>query len=551
MTPRLTTRNRTGFWRGGEAYIWLSAGATAFAVLLILAVLGVIAAGGLGAFWPRPLVQLTLSDGTVYLGEISEREPIPAERASHPGEHRVRIRAANRDLNRDRDFVWIPESTIASRSRPASALLIERQEYGPFIGFLDAYLRDGSVAAEGDDAARMLRERRREVTEMRDRIGRLARRDVGAINRQLEDARIELRSIERAHPSPAQAEQSRVSQIESEIESLEGQYEGISGQIASLREQLDREQIRLRTGDGRSTTMNAADVYRVVEANRLNVLEKLGVYLARLWEFLSTAPREANLEGGILPAIFGTVMMTLLMTIAVVPLGVIAGLYLREYARQGRLVRIVRIAVNNLAGVPSIVFGIFGLGFFIYTMGGAIDAAFYPEALPTPTFGTGGILWSALTLALLTVPVVIVATEEGLASVPRAVREGSLALGATKWETTWRVVLPAASPGILTGVILAVSRAAGEVAPLMLTGAVKTANLLPVDSLPPFLHLERKFMHLGFHVYDLGFQSPNVEAAKPMVYMTTLLLVTIVVLLNLTAMWVRNRLWSRYRSSSF
>ncbi|MCA9727654.1 MAG: phosphate ABC transporter permease PstA, partial [Candidatus Eisenbacteria bacterium] len=260
---------------------------------------------------------------------------------------------------------------------------------------------------------------------------------------------------------------------------------------------------------------------------------------------------EANLEGGILPAIFGTVLMTLLMTIAVVPLGVVAGLYLREYAKQGRLVRAVRIAVNNLAGVPSIVFGIFGLGFFVYTMGGAIDAAFYADKLPTPTFGTGGILWSALTLALLTVPVVIVATEEGLASVPRAVREGSLALGATKWETTWRVVLPAASPGILTGVILAVSRAAGEVAPLMLTGAVKTANLLPVDDLSPFLHLERKFMHLGFHIYDLGFQSPNVEAAKPMVYMTTLLLVAIVVLLNLTAMWVRNRLWSRYRSASF
>lgn len=551
MNPHLTGKKRTGFWRSGEAYVWLSAGATAFAVLLILSVLGIIAAGGLGAFWPRPLVQVTLSDGTVYLGEISGREPIPAERASQPEEHRVRIRAANRDLNRDRDFVWIPESEIASRSRPESALLIEREEYGPFIGFLDAYLQHGNVAAEGDGAARMFREKRGDVAELRERIDRLALRDVGAINRKLEEARIELRAIERAQSPTVPADQSRVARIEAEIVSLEAQYERISGEIVSLREQLDREQIRLRTGDGRTITMNVGDVYRVVAANRLHVFGKLGVYLSRLWEFLSTAPREANLEGGILPAIFGTVMMTLLMTIAVVPLGVIAGLYLREYARQGRLVRIVRIAVNNLAGVPSIVFGIFGLGFFIYTMGGAIDAAFYPDALPTPTFGTGGILWSALTLALLTVPVVIVATEEGLASVPRAVREGSLALGATKWETTWRVVLPAASPGILTGVILAVSRAAGEVAPLMLTGAVKTANLLPVDSLPPFLHLERKFMHLGFHIYDLGFQSPNVEAAKPMVYMTTLLLVTIVVLLNLTAMWIRNRLWSRYRSASF
>lgn len=546
MTPRLTSKARTGFWKGGDAYIWLSAGATAFAVLLILAVLGIIAAGGLGAFWPRPLVQVTLVDGAVYLGEIAGREAIPAERASHPGEHRIRIRAANRDLNRDRDFVWIPESTIASRSHPVSALLIERQEYGPFIGFLDAYLQEGNVAAQGEEAERMLRERRGAVTRLRERIDRLTQRDVGAIHRKLEEARIELRGLERAGSPATQA-----AQLQAEIVSLEAQYERVSGEIDSLREQLDREQIRLRTGDGRTTTLHVGDVYRVVAANRLHLFGKLGVYLSRLWEFLSSAPREANLEGGILPAIFGTVMMTLLMTIAVVPLGVIAGLYLREYARQGRLVRIVRIAVNNLAGVPSIVFGIFGLGFFIYTMGGAIDAAFYPDVLPTPTFGTGGILWSALTLALLTVPVVIVATEEGLASVPRAVREGSLALGATKWETTWRVVLPAASPGILTGVILAVSRAAGEVAPLMLTGAVKTANQLPLDSLPPFLHLERKFMHLGFHIYDLGFQSPNVEAAKPMVYMTTLLLVTIVVLLNLTAMWIRNRLWSRYRSASF
>lgn len=550
MTPRLTSKPRSGFWAGGDAFIWLSAGATAFAVLLILAVLGIIAVGGLGAFWPKPLVQVTLADGTVYLGEIAGREPIPADLASILGEHRIQVRAANRDLNRDRDFVWVEESKIVSRSQPEEAVLVERAEYGPFIGMIDAYLQDGEVA-EGADAARLLSERHDEVNELRERISGLEKRDMGAINRELEASRIELRAIERTDAPSSTREQDRIVQIGTHVDSLEARYERLNGQISGLRAQLDLEKVRLRTADGRSVTIGAGAVYRVVEANRLNPFEKLGVYLSRLWTFLSTAPREANLEGGILPAIFGTVMMTLLMTIAVVPLGVVAGLYLREYAKQGRLVRAVRIAVNNLAGVPSIVFGIFGLGFFIYTMGGAIDASLYPDALPTPTFGTGGILWSALTLALLTVPVVIVATEEGLASVPGAVREGSLALGATKWETTWRVVLPAASPGILTGVILAVSRAAGEVAPLMLTGAVKTANLLPVDGLAPFLHLERKFMHLGFHIYDLGFQSPNVEAAKPMVYMTTMLLVTIVVLLNLTAMWIRNRLWSRYRSASF
>jgi phosphate transport system permease protein len=234
----------------------------------------------------------------------------------------------------------------------------------------------------------------------------------------------------------------------------------------------------------------------------------------------------------------------------VAPFGVLAAFYLREYARQGPFVSAVRIAVNNLAGVPSIVFGVFGLGFFVYAVGGSIDRLFYPEALPTPTFGTGGILWASLTLALLTVPVVIVATEEGLAAVPRTTREGSLALGATKLETTLRVVLPAVLPSILTGLILAMARAAGEVAPLMITGVVKLAPALAVDGLPPFLHLERKFMHLGFHIYDVGFQSPNVDAARPMVFATTLLLLGIVLILNVFAIGLRNRLRRRYAGSA-
>jgi phosphate transport system permease protein len=275
------------------------------------------------------------------------------------------------------------------------------------------------------------------------------------------------------------------------------------------------------------------------------------VYLGRVWEFLTDDPRESNTEGGIFPAIFGTVMMVILMSLMAVPFGVLAALYLREYARQGPLVRIVRIAVNNLAGVPSIVFGVFGLGFFVYLVGGSIDRLFYPEALPTPTFGTGGILWASLTLALLTVPVVIVAAEEALAAVPRSMREASLAAGATKWQTIQRIVLPAAAPGILTGLILAMARGAGEVAPLMITGVVKLAPELPLDSFFPFFHLERKFMHLGFHIYDVGFQSPNVEAAKPMVYTTTIFLLLIVLLLNLTAIVVRNRLRRKYQTSAF
>ncbi|NJN69243.1 MAG: phosphate ABC transporter permease PstA [Nitrospira sp.] len=302
--------------------------------------------------------------------------------------------------------------------------------------------------------------------------------------------------------------------------------------------------------NGKEKSLALSQVIRVFRPNDLSTFEKLWVYVGNVWTVLTTEPREANTEGGIFPAIFGTVMMVLIMSFIVTPFGVIGALYLREYARQGVIVRTVRIAVNNLAGVPSIVFGVFGLGFFVYGVGGTLDALWFSDRLPTPTFGTGGILWASLTLALLTVPVVIVATEEGLSAVPREYREGSIGLGATKWETIWKVVLPTALPGILTGLILAMARAAGEVAPLMLTGVVKLAPALPIDGTWPFLHLDRKFMHLGFHIYDVGFQSPNVEAAKPMVYVTTLVLILVVVTLNLTGIILRNRMRRKYAGST-
>jgi phosphate transport system permease protein len=329
------------------------------------------------------------------------------------------------------------------------------------------------------------------------------------------------------------------------------QYRRKEEELARLFSETADRFIVFETADGREKEIRSLDVYRAYAANRLSWAERLSIYASRLWVFVSDDPRESNTEGGIFPAIFGTVMMVLIMSVVVVPFGVLAALYLREYAKQGPIVRVVRIAVNNLAGVPSIVFGVFGLGFFVYFVGGSLDRMFYPEALPTPTFGTGGILWASLTLALLTLPVVVVASEEALAAVPRSMREASLAMGATKFQTIARVVLPSAAPGILTGLILAMARGAGEVAPLMLTGVVKLAPELPLDGFFPFFHLDRKFMHLGFHIYDVGFQSPNVEAAKPMVYTTTIFLLAVVVLLNATAMIVRNRLRQRYQTGAF
>jgi phosphate transport system permease protein len=339
--------------------------------------------------------------------------------------------------------------------------------------------------------------------------------------------------------------------LEEVIKAADEERTRISEQIAAIDKESNRYQLRLRTADGAEKLMPAMDIVRIYPANQLGWFQSLGVYLSRWWEFLSTGPREANTEGGVFPAIWGTLAMTMIMSVLVVPFGVLAALYLREYAKAGPIISAVRIAINNLAGVPSIVFGVFGLGFFCYIIGGSIDSLFYTANKPAPTFGTGGLLWASFTLALLTVPVVIVATEEALGAVPKSMREGSYGCGASKWQTIRRIVLPRAMPGIMTGMILAVARGAGEVAPLMLVGAVKIAPSLPIDGVFPYVHLSRSFMHLGFHIYDVGFQSPNSEAARPMVFTTTLLLIAIIACLNLTAVWLRSRLRRRYLVGQF
>lgn len=269
-------------------------------------------------------------------------------------------------------------------------------------------------------------------------------------------------------------------------------------------------------------------------------------FLDNIRLFLSQPPSNNNQSGGIFPALFGTVTMVLLMTLFVTPIGVLSAVYLSEYASQNHFTRLLRIAIYNLAGVPSIVFGVFGLIFFVYILGGGLDALFFADRLPTPTYGTPGLIWVSLTLALLTLPVVIVATEEGLARIPEGYRSGCLALGATQSEMLWRVVLPLTTPAMLTGIILAIARAAGEVAPLMLVGVVKSAPALPIDSTFPFLHLDRNVMHLGYHIFDLGMQSPVGSDVMPVVFAAALVLISLVVTLNLTAIIIRQRLRRRF-----
>jgi phosphate transport system permease protein len=528
----------------------LCGGALALNLFLVVALLAVLIINGGGYFWPHELVRLELADGSRILGELHDREEIPpGDGDTGEPETRIRLKTGNRDLT-GADFKWVDEPEIVSRSRPADAVVLERQEWGNFYGFMTELRRGDEVLATGSDrvweAFRPLH--RRKLQEL-ERVHKLEKGEIGDVNYELEKLRLELRKLEISDDSEEYRRSERA-RIEEQQQRLESQFEALSRRLFDMREALLAETLVMQSADGTSRELPVADVVRAIRPNDLRTGGALAVYLSRLWEFLSGDPREANTEGGIFPAIFGTVMMVFIMSFAVAPLGVLAALYLREYAKQGPVVRMVRIAVNNLAGVPSIVFGVFGLGFFVYLIGGSIDRLFYPEVLPTPTYGTGGILWAALTLALLTVPVVIVATEEGLAAVPRIVREGSLALGATKFETTWRVVIPAAAPGILTGLILAMARAAGEVAPLMIVGMVKLAPALPIDGHFPFVHLERKFMHLGFHIYDVGFQSPNVEATKPLVFATALLLILVVSVMNLVAIAVRNRLRRKYVSSA-
>jgi phosphate transport system permease protein len=539
---------RAGRWRTdvlGEGLTALCGGALAFNLLLVAALLGVLVVNGMGHFWQDDLWLVELGDGSRLLGEITDREEMPGEDAAS----RVQVKTGNRDVT-GRDFVWVPEAEIASRFRPGDAVLLERLEYGNFYGTMIALRRGNDVLATGIDetwdAFGKLHGRK---LDEREALHDLERGELTRINRDIEALRLERREL--AIPElPAGTRIGRESEIDARVTELQARYEELAETLFAARRELVAETVVMETASGTVREVPVSGIVRAVRPNGMGVPAKLVLYGSRLVEFLTDDPRESNTEGGIFPAIFGTVMMVFLMTIAVTPLGVLAALYLREYAKQGPLVRIVRIAVNNLAGVPSIVFGVFGLGFFVYFVGGSIDRLFFPASLPTPTYGTGGVLWASLTLALLTVPVVIVATEEGLAAVPRIVREGSLALGATKFETTWRVVLPAAAPGMLTGLILAMARAAGEVAPLMIVGVVKLAPDLPLDGDFPFLHLERKFMHLGFHIYDVGFQSPNVEAAKPLVFATALLLIVVVTVMNLTAIAVRNHLRKKYAGSA-
>ena len=544
----------------GSPWVWLNAGAVAISVVLVLGLLGVIATRGLVHFWPASLQEYQYTDSSgaqmAILGERVQREQVTAEQIRNSGVavpegievlDRQLIKVGNRDLYGS-DFRWVLERQLSDLNYPEHAVSIERREWGNLYGYIVGIKENGQLIAEQDAADNTLwaevQERSKRANAIYSNIQKLESGTIGAVNYALEKIRLAERSLQLQEQDTPQ----NLAQLQAEKAALQAQYASLEAELMALYTPFQRDSLLVVTADGRQKEVSFGDIVRLYQPNALSLWQKIQHYFMKLVEFVSADPREANTEGGIFPAIFGTVLMVMIMSLIVTPFGVVAAVYLREYASQGFVTRTIRIAVNNLAGVPSIVYGVFGLGFFVYFIGGNLDELFFAPALPAPTFGTPGLLWASLTLALLTLPVVIVATEEGLSRIPRSVREGSLALGATKFETLMRVVIPMASPAMMTGVILAVARAAGEVAPLMLVGVVKLAPNLPLDINAPFLHLERKFMHLGFHIYDVGFQSPNVEAARPLVYATALMLVVVIAVLNLTAIAIRNRLREKYRA---
>lgn len=541
------------WFKSGAPWIWLTGGAVSVSLISVLGLLLVIGWRGLTYFWPAPLLEWQTPDGQVVIGELYAREsvpvshlkemnlPLPAAVEAAGLATRLNIKVANRDLYGS-DFVAILDFQVEFKGAPQGWAVIERSRGGQLFGKPISF---DAVDGQGEESLDLrLQQALQKAQAIREQVNTIVEQQVRVISGDLEKLRLEKRRKQLNNQLSDEFLQNYVLRKSR----LEAELSDVQAQLDALRAPLDQQFLHVADMRGQTVSVPLSEILDFWYPNDMNFAQKLAEWGKQAWRFLSESPRESNSEGGVFPAIFGTVFLVIIMSIIVMPLGVVAAIYLHEYAKEGAFTRMIRVAVINLAGVPSIVYGVFGLGFFVYTIGASVDNLFYAERLPTPTFGTPGLLWSALTLAVLTLPVVIVATEEGLSRIPNSVRHGSLALGATQFETIWRIVLPMASPAIITGLILAIARAAGEVAPLMLVGAVKLASSLPVDGEFPFIHLERKFMHLGFHIYDIGFQTNNIEAARPLVYATSFLLVTVIVALNLTAISIRNNLREKYRT---
>jgi phosphate transport system permease protein len=542
------------FWRQGEPFVWATGAALSLTLLLTFSLLAVVLWNGLGVFWPHSVALVELTDGKKLLCE-----ELQTETNSETGVESVKFKVGN--MEDGPAFRWVEVKSIRATAYPKDAFVLQRVTNMNYYGFLQKLVMPGIVSSDegalqqrlATALATVRSDYAREVAPIQaeqDTVGRELKNHVKYAILRINYQRKKLLA------SAAPAGSADVTRLDEQLAELHANEERLKKESDRLAVEIEKREAAVRANaavfadaSGREKKIALMDIVRFDCPNQMGVGGKTAHYCAKVWELLTADPRESNQDGGLFPAIFGTVLMVFLMTATCFPLGVLAGIYLGEYAKEGFLVRLVRIAVNNLAGIPSIVYGIFGLGFFIYLVGGHLDRWFFPERIDAgePVFAQGCIIWASLTLGLLTIPVVIVSTEEALRAIPRGMREGSYALGGTKFQTLFRVLIPMASPGMMTGLILAMARAAGEVAPLMITGAVKNAPA-PFDASFPYLHLDRQFMHLGFHILDISCKSPNVEATKPMVYVTTLLLLLIVLSLSSFAIYLRNRMQARFQS---
>jgi phosphate transport system permease protein len=548
--PSLKQTEQTRSWsqwkKNGEHWVWVNASAVAICLIMVIGLIGLIVVRGLGHFWVNDVQQIQLQNGTLWLGEQIDTEKSITNDAKQKSKTQILYKVGNRE-EYSLDFKWFDGEQIKNTTKPEWVAVIERYEWGNAYGKITNLHWQGKTYGINEPQA--LDNALQAVQNIREKIHTIEKNDIGRTNYQLNEIRLERKKIKADNSLNEIQKNKFYAQLYHKEKKISAHYQEIKKELDKHHKKLEEQgYVTFVLSDNKSKQINLGHIVRVYFPNQMDVVDRTLFYFEKLWEFIIEDPREANTEGGIFPAIFGTVALVMLMTLFVTPLGIITAIYLREYTRQGLIVRIIRISVNNLAGVPSIVYGVFGLGFFVYFMGGSIDELFYSFNLPSPTFGSPNMLWASLTLTLLTLPVVIVSTEEGLNRIPRAIREGSLALGSTKFEVLWRIIIPMISPSIMTGIILAIARAAGEVAPLMLVGVVKLAPDLVIDGNAPFIHLDRQFMHLGFHIFDVGFQSPNIEAAQPLVYATAALLIFIILLLNITTIIIRNNLREKYKA---
>ena len=489
-----------------------------------------------------------------YLGTFQDSDSIKTQQ--HPYKEAIQKHTDKAQIDRSLyrvgnskegypDFIWICDDFVSNSHYPLSAVAIERYEHGHLFGYLlELHLPEQKSQQLSTEKDFELLDSILELhVDYKLHKQEIQREKIGSLNRKLEDLRrdeLQLNYYNQITPEILQEIQVQ----RDEINELFIEYSQELKEITALEA---KHQVSVKLSKGEIAKIPVSNILRYYFPNDIGVLQAIGLFFSKISDFIFSEPREGNTEGGVFPAIVGTIAMVFVMTILVTPFGVLTAIYLHEYAKDNFYTRFIRACVNNLSGIPGIVFGIFGLGFFIYGLGNWIDSAFYPYLQPTPVFGSPGLIWCSLTLALLTLPVVIVATEEGLSRISADLRNGSIALGATQFETIRRIIIPMSVPGIMTGVILAIARASGEVAPLMLVGVVKLAATLPVSfSEFPFIFLDQKIMHLGFHIFDVGFRSPNIEASKPIVYASSLLLLIIVILLNSTAVYLRNKYRKKY-----